>query len=347
MKKRVLFQYAGDDGKLQRRRLLRQRGMVFAIVGLLACALLFAAVSWLETRSRKPEPRGDLNARYEDTQITRGGVTYRQKQNLTAILFLGIDRETGDAEDSDFHSGGNADFLRLVVIDPSEKRVSQIQIDRDNVTPTAVLNLIGQRTDVRPMQIALSHSYGDGKEMSCQLTAEAVSRLLLNMSVPYYAALNLDGIAVLNDFAGGVAVPIDDDFSRVDDEMKQGTTVLLTGKQAEYFLRQRRDLPVGTNEARMARQQVYLTRWLDAVREKQEADPDFIGRLLDALAPYLVANMPRSQMVNLALRVWDYTREPLIEIPGSREIGTSGYVEFYPDEQALEQIVLDVFYQEM
>ena len=333
------------DGGWHRRRLVRKRGLAIAIIGLLSCAALFAGLAWLENAARKPETRGDLNARYEDTQIVRDGVYYRQKQDLTALLILGIDREAQDADSADFRSGGNADFLRLVVIDPAEKRIDQIQIDRDTVVPVTALDLIGQRTEERPMQIALSHSYGDGKEMSCGLTAEAVSRLLLDTPVPYYAALNLDGIAVLNDFVGGVSVPIDDDFSRVDAAMRQGTTALLTGKQAEYFVRVRRDLPNDTNEARMARQQVYLTRWLDAVREKQEADADFIGRLLDALAPYLVTNLSRSRMVSLALRAWDYAREPLIEIPGSRESGETGYVEFYPDEQTLERIVLDVFYR--
>ena len=47
------------------------------------------------------------------------------------------------------------------------------------------------------MQIWCNLSYGDGKELSCELTVDAVSRLLLDTPIPYYAALNLDGIAAL------------------------------------------------------------------------------------------------------------------------------------------------------
>ena len=195
----------------------------------LLLSLLFFGLKWLENRGRKPETRGDLSARYEDQTVTLNGKTYRRRQNLTTVLLLGIDQPVRDSDEiDDFHSGGNADFLRLIVIDPAEKSVSQIQIDRDTIAPVTALDLIGRRTETRPMQIALSHSYGDGKKQSCELTVEAVSRLLLDTPIAYYAALNLDGIAALNDFVGGVAVPIEDDFSAVDPAMIQGTTVRLT-----------------------------------------------------------------------------------------------------------------------
>ena len=246
---------------MQGRRPRRGRGIIIAICGLaLAFALLFFGLDWLEKQSLKPEARGDLSARYADETVTINGKSYRKRPNLTTILLLGIDRPARNSDEpDDYHSGGNADFLRLIVIDSAEKTISQIQIDRDTIAPVTVLNLIGEQTDTRPLQIALAHSYGDGKKQSCELTAEAVSRLLLDTPIPYYAALNLDGIAALNDFVGGVTVPIDDDFSRVDPQMIQGTTLRLTGRQAEYFVRSRTDMPIGTNEARMARQQQYLS----------------------------------------------------------------------------------------
>lgn len=312
----------------------------------LSLSLLFFGLKWLENRGRKPETRGDLSARYEDQTVTLNGKTYRRRQNLTTVLLLGIDQPVRDSDEiDDFHSGGNADFLRLIVIDPAEKSISQIQIDRDTVAPVTALDLIGRRTETRPMQIALAHSYGDGKKQSCELTVEAVSRLLLDTPIAYYAAMNLDGIAALNDFVGGVAVPIEDDFSGVDPAMIQGTTVRLTGQQAESFLRSRADLPVSTNAARMARQQVYLERLADIIRGKLEDDSDYIGALLDAVSPYLVSGMSRSQMVSIAYRAKDYLRLPLIQLPGAHEIGTAGYMEFHPDEQELSRIVAETFYR--
>lgn len=331
---------------MRERQRFRRRGIIIALLGAaLALALLFFGLEWVENQSRKPETRGDLGARYADQTMTLNGKAYRRRQSLTSILLLGIDQPAGNTDETDFQSGGNADFLRLLVIDSENKTISQIQIDRDTIAPVTVLNLIGQRTDTRPMQIALSHSYGDGKEMSCELTAEAASRLLLDTPIQSYAALNLDGIAALNDFIGGVTVTIDDDFSGVDPAMTQGTTMTLTGKQAELFVRSRADLPVSTNEARMARQQAYLERLAEIVRGKLKKDPEYIGALFDALSPYLVTNMTRPQLVSTAYRAKDYRRAPLIQIPGTRKVGTTGYMEFHADEQALSQIVTDVFYR--
>ena len=325
----------------------RGRGSVIAICGLtLAFALLFFGLDWLEKQNLKPETRGDLKARYADETIEINGNSYRKRPSLTTILLLGIDQPARNSDEpDDYHSGGNADFLRLIVIDSTEKTISQIQIDRDTIAPVTVLNLIGERTDTRPLQIALSHSYGDGKKLSCELTAEAVSRLLLDTPVPYYAALNLDGIAALNDFVGGVTVPIDDDFSSVDPTMIQGTALRLTGKQAEYFVRSRTDMPIGTNEARMARQQVYLSRLSDILREKMKDDPDWFGALFDALRPYLVTNMTRSYLADTAYRARRNEHLPLIELPGAHEIGVTGYMEFHPDEEALSRIITEVFYR--
>ena len=343
-----------EDTRLQRRRLPRKHGIICSlVVAAAALALLFAGLQWLDGRSQKPETRGDLSARYEETQVEFQGETYRLRSNLTAILFLGIDQAAREPGEADGRSGGNADFLRLVVVDSNEKTVSQIQIDRDTVAMAPTLNLIGQRTDAQPMQIALSHSFGDGKNESCELTVEAVSGLLLIPinaiihNLAYYAALNLDGIEALNDFVGGVTVTVEDDFSGIDPAMVQGTSMRLTGKQAETFVRNRRDLPVGTNEARMARQQAYLTGMIEIIQENLKQDKEYIGRLFDALSPYLVTNLSRAQMVNTAWKARDYGQQPLRVIPGSRRIGGTGYAEFIPDEEALRQIILSVFYRKL
>ena len=93
----------------------RRRGIVIAICGLaLAFALLFFGLDWLEKQSLKPEARGDLSARYADETVTINGKSYRKRPNLTTILLLGIDRPARNSDEpDDYHSGGNADFLRL------------------------------------------------------------------------------------------------------------------------------------------------------------------------------------------------------------------------------------------
>ena len=317
-----------------------------AAVVILALGLLYGGLQWLDRQDLKPETRGDYHLRYEDEQITLNGVTYRQRTNLTTILFMGVDKASDSSSlFMNYRNGGQADFLRLMVIDAAEKTVTQIQIDRDTITPVTTYGVLGNVSGVKPMQITLSHSFGDGKQMSCELTVDAVSNLLFNVPIGYYAALNLDGISVLNDAVGGVTVEIADDFSHVDPTMVQGTTMRLMGDQAEYFVRSRHSMAVGTNEARMVRQQTYISQLIELMNEKIHSDKEFIGTLFDTLDTYMVTNMSRAQIINDAWKARDYERRPLVEIAGTHTVGATGFMEFHVDEEALEKTVLDIFYK--
>ena len=330
------------------RRSTRKRDLLAigaAVIFLLAA--VYAGARWLETRSANPEPRGDHTLRYADEQITVNGAAYRLRQNLTTILLMGIDQESGQNQTGNFRSGGQADFLRLVVVDPAEKAISQIQIDRDAMTPVPVLDVLGSRSGRQTMQICLSHGFGDGKEQSCLLTAEAVSDYLLHMPVDHYAAMNLDGISVLNDALGGVTVTLEDDFSSLDPAMTQGTTLTLRGKQAEYFVRSRREIGDGSNEVRMRRQQAYISQLTDLLLEKVQSDERFIGELFDLLAPYLITDVSRAEWINDAWAWRNYSRRPLSIPEGTHTIGESGFMEFRADEKSLQQIVLNLFCKEI
>ena len=336
---------------MNRRSRLRKRD-VLAIMGAVLAVLagLYFGARWLENESASPEPRGDYQLRHEDTLLTVNGHTYQQRSNLTTILFMGVDQE--DVSDSvpaylKYLSGGQADFLRLVVIDPQEKTVAQIEIDRDTMTPITMLNTLGEKLGYRTAQICLSHSYGDGKEQSCGFTVEAVSNLLYNLPIKYYVAMNLDGISTLNDAVGGVTVTLADDFSHIDPAMTKGTTLTLAGNQAEIFVRSRMTVGTGTNEARMARQRQYVSQMMELLHQKIQESSDYIGTLFDSLAPHLCTNMSRAQLMNQAWAARNYTRLSPLSISGTHQEGDYGYIQFLPDDASLEQVILDVFYQKM
>ena len=331
---------------MKKRARLRKRDILVIIsVAALVLVGLYLGAQWLENENANPEPRGDYRLRYEDEQVTVNGVKYRQKKNLTTLLFMGIDRDSDADPGVGNRNGGQADFLRLVIIDSAEKTISQLQIDRDTMTPITVLSVLGDRSSTRTLQISLSHGYGDGKERSCQFTVDAVSNLLFNVPISGYIAMNMDGINVLNDMLGGITVTLEDDFSHIDPTMTKGTTLTLMGEQAEIFVRSRMSMAVGTNEARMVRQQQYLSKMMDTLHEKVTADSEFVGTLFDGLSPYLVTNVSRAQMINDAWISRNYERKPLYVPEGTHVIGADGYMEFHADEAALEQMVLELFYQ--
>lgn len=320
-------------------------GAVFvAIVILLAAA--YKGGRWLETRNANPETRGDHQLRqvYQNT-IDVDGVTYRLRDNVTTILLMGIDQSSG-VEISGYRNGGQADFIELIAIDDDAKKISRLQIDRDTMTPITVLGVLGDVAGERVAQISLSHGFGDGAKQSCELTADAVSNLLMDVPIEEYISMSLDGISVLNDAVGGVTVTLADDFSALDPAMTQGTTLTLQGEQAEIYVRSRMNIGVGTNEARMARQQEYISRLSDQLSTKLQQDQEFIGELYDQLEQYLVTSISRGRLINVVWNSRDYERAQ-VEIAGSHRIGSDGFMQFYVDETALQQTVLDMFYQKV
>ena len=268
---------------------------------------LYRGGRWLETRRNNPEPRGNYQERKaNEATVTYDGTVYRQRKNLTSILLMGIDHDSGE-------TGGQADFLQLIVIDDTSRTLKRLSIDRDTMTPITVLGVLGNRSGVRTAQVSLSHGFGDGKEQSCELTAEAVSNLLLGMPVDFYLAMNLDGIAALNDMAGGVTVTLADDFSAQDPAMAQGATLTLHGDQAEIYVRSRRNVGVGTNEARMVRQEQYVAKLFAQLDTQMRSDQSFSGTMFDTLSPYLTTSIGRGRLINVVWLAKDYARqEPLM-----------------------------------
>ena len=118
----------------------------------------------------------------------------------------------------------------------------------------------------------------------------------LDTPIDFYLAMNMDGISEFNDLVGGVTVTLEDDFSSLDPSMTAGTTLTLMGEQAEIFVRGRHSVGIGTNESRMARQELYMAELIKLVDAKQEQDADFVGALYDALTPYLTTNMSRGRL---------------------------------------------------
>ncbi len=258
---------------------------------------------------------------------------------------MGIDAEATELESQRYRNGGQADFLSLLAIDDANKTVHQIQIDRDTMTPITILGVLGNQSGIRTAQICLAHGFGDGQSQSCELTVEAVSNLFLGLPIDYYAAMNLDGISILNDAVGGVTVTLEDDFSSLDPSMTPGTRLTLMGDQAEWYLRSRSGIGIGTNEARMERQERYISLFSDLLYERLAQDKEFVGRLYDDLTPYLTTNLSRGQMINELWAAKNYEKPVVVKLQGDHVVGTDGFMQFYPDEAQVQRIVAELFYE--
>jgi Transcriptional regulator len=328
------------------------RRLIVALIVLAVCITAAVLVGTYGNPNRgNGEPKGDLDSRFTETPtVTYNGSQYLPKKDLIAILLMGTDHYTDDAAEKDsFRNGGQADFLVLLVIDAQEKRITPIQIDRDTLAEVTTLGILGNETGTRLTQICLAHGFGDGGKQSCILQKDAVSRLFFGIDIPFYVAMSLDGISTLNDAVGGVKVTIQDDFTKLDPMMKIGATITLDGKQAEYFVRNRMEIGVGTNEARATRQTQYwdgLVQMMDQ-RLNTEEDSDFLHVILNQLDPYLTTNLARGRMINEIWKNRGFTRQSMVHPEGEYSVGDDGFVEFHVDETALKALVMQLFYQQV
>jgi len=337
---------------MKRNRLRNARTSILRLIltvalTLAAAVLLCWALGWFENE----EPSNiqvDLDytqRRQLSSTVMVDDVRYLQKTGVTTILLMGIDKNLGDNLDSGYRDGGQADFLRLIVINSIDKTVSTIALDRDTMTTIATIGVLGNRTGTRTAQLALSHSFGDGGEMSAQLTVEAVEKLLLGMHIDYYVAMNMDGIVMLNDMVGGIELTFDEDLTAVDEAFTEGSTVLLTGEQAEAYIRARMGVGSGTNYERMGRQQVYWDKLYSRMIECVNGDSSFMENLLTAMDKYLVTNMARGRIVNEAGNVADYTVLPTQSIEGERKVGADNLMQFWMSEESIKSIILSTIFE--
>lgn len=326
-----------------KKKSIKIRLVVTGVLLLLAAVLLYAGGRRIET-SGQSQQRGDLTQTEQEQTCVVAGVTYRKKTDIVSILVMGVDRDSTQQADGPYE-GGQADFQRLIVVDTANKTVQQLKIDRDTITDVVMLGYLGSPIGTQKMQISLAHGFGDGKEESCAYARQAVEALLGEGTVDFYLAMNLDGIPTLNDLVGGVTVTLEDDFSALDPEMIQGATLTLHGKQAEYFVRNRMNIGEGTNEARMLRQEAYLSQLLTQLRQQLEQEKQRTAEVLDALADYMVTDMPRGRMINEVWAARDYTVEQPLALEGEHKVAEDGFMEFYPEESSVQQAVLELFWE--
>ena len=318
------------------------------LIAVLALAIVLAGIVFgvrLLDRSAPSEATfGNLEGRFDKPAITYQGKKYVRNTNLKSYLFLGVDSgENGSAQDGDYRSGGQCDFLLLMVIDSEHKTVRRVQIDRDTMAEITVLGVLGNELGTSKMQICLAHGFGDGLQQSCKFSQQAVERLL-GIQIDGYFSMNLNGIVTLNDLLGGVTVTLEDDFSHIDPAMTLGATLTLHGEQAETYVRGRMNVGDGTNEARMKRQRQFLNAAMGMVVGKAKDDAGFIGTLFDGLKTYTVTDLTRGKMINEANKASKFDSDVILTLSGEHVIGADGFVEFHADTEATTDMVLDVFY---
>ena len=316
---------------------LRVAAVVFALLFVFSACLLVSEI-WDKNHGKFTEGAETLNDKIEFE-----GETYRLKEGLETILVLGLDKFSDELSDS-YNNNQQADFVLLFIIDDEAKTYKAVHLNRDSMVEMNVLGVAGDKIGTVKGQLALSHAYGNGREISCRNTANAVSKMLLGMEIDHYVSVTMDAVPAYNDLVGGITLEILDDFTSIDETMVQGETVTLMGDQALYYVRSRYGLDDPSNNNRMKRQRQYLEALFEKSKELALTDDGFIARVGLKMTDYIVSDCSGNRLEETLRKLSEYTFEDTLTIKGETVMGEK-FLEFYPNEDSVKEVVIDCFYE--
>ncbi len=320
-----------------KKRYLKHVTIALAFVFLVAAALAFLEV-WERQHAKYPHAETEAN-----NTLTYEGREYVKNGSIETFLVLGLDKFNGASTSDSYMNDKQADFLMLFVFDNDKKQCSAIQINRDTMANVDVLGVSGERIDTVKKQIALAHTYGNGREVSCRNTKDSVEDLLLGITVNHYISFTMDSVPAMNDLVGGVELTVLDDFTGIDDSLVKGETVRLTGEQALCYVRTRYGLEDATNTNRMERQRQYIDALYRQTIDCINADDGFVIKLVDTMDDYVVYDSSDHKMQKLVEKFDSYDFMGITTLEGEIKYGEE-FVEYYPDEDFIKKTVVSLFY---
>ena len=313
--------------------------LYFAALLILVLVIIYSGLQILESTVLRPEYQTVV---VERKTITRDGVDYFPRQDVTTVLVLGID-QFGPVEDSGtYNNQGAADMNLLLIFDEVAETCNVIQFNRDTMVEMPILGLGGRQAGTLYGQLALAHTYGTGLADSCENSRETISNLLHGIKIDYYVSMNMDAISILNDAVGGVWVTVRDDFSKVDDSIPMGS-VLLQGEQAITFVRSRANVADQLNVSRMERHKEYLNGFIAAYRTARQENSELLVEVYDQISPYLITDCSVNAISGMIERYGDYTVGEVIS-PAGENIRGEEYYEFHLNQAAFDELALRLLY---
>lgn len=285
---------------------------------------------------------------WQEGDVRYQGIHYRYNEDILTFLFLGIDKKSEVRTVKNGIDGGQSDAIFLLVLNPRSKEINVIGIPRDTMAEIEVYDKDGSYMGTAIGQITLQHGYGDGASVSCERSRKAVSKLFYGLPVHGYCAINMGAVPLINDAVGGVELTALETIDYSGFHMKEGETVHLEGMEAYHYLHYRDISRFGSAGARLERQKQYLTVYAATAIEAMKKDITLPVTLYDTLNRYMVTDISIDEVSYLAVQMLGYHFDGanIYSLEGETVRGEK-FEEFYADETALYELILDVFYEEM
>ena len=350
----------------------KYRKLILIVCSILSIVLILAAAyaavkeigrSNLRKKARAVQPQmmqvkeQELTAE-EEAVWQEGWIKYQDKiyaynEDILTFLFMGIDKDGDVAEVAEGTEGGQADALFLLVLDPHDKTIQVIGINRNTMADVDIYNEEGAYVTTTTAQIAVQHGFGNGMEESCEYQLKAVQRLFYNLPVHGYAAVHMNAIISLTDLLGGIELTALEDVGSAFEGREKGQIiiqkdeqVLLDGKKAYSYVRFRDVKVEGSADMRLKRQQQFLGEFIQKTKAQTAKDLTLPVCMYQEITKQMVTDVTVDEVAYLAGTALDYRfdKNRFYSLQGETVMGER-FEEFYVDEDALYEMILDIFYE--
>lgn len=353
--------------KEKRRRLLIAIILTFAavivlvilsykVVGAMGKARLHSADQIIEPDRMATEETEELTEEeqqiWQEGWVKYKGQIYAYNEDILTFLFMGIDKNDEVVKEvAEGTNGGQADALFLLVLNPHTESIDVIGINRNCMTDIDVYNEEGAYVNTITAQIAVQHGFGNGVEESCEYQMKAVRNLFYQIPIHGYCAINAKAVIPLTDMAGGVEITALEDVKRYGDKsgtvlLKEGEKVLLDGETAYSYVRFRDTKQFGSADMRLQRQKQYLSEMMKQVKTQTRKDLLLPVKLYNELASYMTTDVTADEVAYLSSVALNYhfDQSSIHSLEGETVQGEE-FEEFYVDETALYEMILELFYE--
>ena len=289
----------------------------------------------------------DVGAGYRYTEYN--GKKYQYNNRITTLLYAGLDSFDELKATAVYGDKARADSIMLIVLDETAKKMSVVAINRDTMTEVHRFSRNGGDLGTYVTHLGYAYSNGDGGEASCENLKDAVMNLFGGIPISGYIVSNQTSISMINDLVGGVTVTVpNDDLAMQYPELTAGSVVTLDDSNVRAYVQQRDTAVDFSNEGRIERQKSFVLSFMDEFGTLVQEDASGVWNKLEECDSWLQTDITKNKYLSLAdaFSHTSLTSDSYYILEGEDQLGEL-HDEFYYDEDALQELIIKLFYREV
>ena len=289
----------------------------------------------------------DVGAGYRYTEYN--GKKYQYNNRVTTLLYAGLDSFDELKQTATYGDKARADSIMLIVLDEASKKMSVVAINRDTMTEVHRFSRNGGDLGTYVTHLGYAYANGDGGTASCENLKTAVSTLFNDLPIDGYMVSNQTSIVMINDLVGGVTVTVpNNDLATKYPELTEGNIVTLDESNVRAYVQQRDTAVDFSNEGRIERQKSFVLSFMDEFGTLVKDNSMQVWDELEECSNWMQTDITKNRYLSLAdaFSQTNLAPDSYYILEGEDQLGEL-HDEFYYDEDALQELIIKLFYREV